>query len=499
MKRLTRVLLLTVAAALVACGDDPADSTAQSGGGFSTTTTLKERYEVEYVDGVALIESDTVSHLISHDLATGTLTFSADARDELDFSPGQVVVFSRLSLGKIKAVRESGDNIIVETTPALFTEAFLNADIELETRVGWREPATVVNLPGFQLIQSAVADESWSIGHKFKYKGVDVNVKFMPKSADRLEFEINAKLSKDAKMKGFTRAEAAGKSEKKTVTAADILNLDETPAYSAGLPEPETGDRMPTLTGSAGGSVAAVKATGHITGFVQALQINVRQSSLKKFDFRLKELKGELRVEGAGIADAAGSFDLKLPLEYIIPLTVGAIPMAVKIGAGLKLTPQVHTGSSKFCFKASYEASSGLSFETGSLKNRSNVKTRKADLCGKETVSAAPITVGFGASANFPEISLLIFGNTIVPSIALQAGGSTLYEPGIASAMKPCQAGKVDLQALVKISLAFFGVSMEREAKLWQRKKEWTCEGNIVETTFDPVNGEKKETRKRDD
>ncbi len=494
---------------LAACGSDTEETASaterETDGGFSKTTILKERYDVEYADGVAVVEDDTMAKLVSYDADTSTLIFAGDAREDLRFDTGQVVVFSRLTLGRVKSVLESGSNIVVETTPAAFTDAYRNADIELEARVEWAQPQTSNVLPRFELIRSAMADESWSIGHKFSYKGVEVDVKFIPKSADRLEFEINSKISKSAKMQAFTRAEAAGVSTVKEVTpdnwavsTMDLLDLDSTPEYSSGLPEPDTGDRTHTVTPS--GAVAAVKASGHISGFVQALQINVRESSLEKFDFRLRELKGEMRVEGAGLTDAAGSFEVKMPLEYVIPVYVGPVPVAIKVGAALKLTPQVHSGSSKFCFKASYDASTGLSFETGSLKNESDVKSRKAELCGREeTVSAGPITVGFGASANFPEISLLIFGNTIVPSIALQTGGATTYEPGLLSALPACQSGKVDLQALIKVALSFLGVLMEREHKLWQRKKEWKCDGTVEETTFDPVNGEKKETRRADE
>ena len=507
MRDLIKNLVVATVAGLclAACGGETASTPESSGDGFSTTTILKERYDVEYADGVAVVEDDTMAQLVSYDAGSGTLVFPSGAEKDLQFDVGQVVVFSKLTLGKIKAVRELGGNIEIETTPALLTDAYRNADIELEARVEWAQPRTSSVLPRFELIRNAVADESWSIGHKFSHKGVEIDVKFTPKSADRLEFEINSKISKSSKMQAFTRAEAAAVSTVKevrpdnwAVSTMDLLDLDSTPEYSSGLPEPDTGDRTHTVTPA--GAVAAVKASGHISGFVQALQINVRESSLEKFDFRIRELKGEMRVEGAGLTDAAGSFEVKMPLEYVIPVYVGPVPVAIKVGAAIKMTPQVHSGSSKFCFKASYDASTGLSFETGSLKNESNVRSRKAELCGREeTVSAGPITVGFGASANFPEISLLIFGNTIVPSIALQTGGSTTYEPGILSALPACQAGKVDLQALIKVALSFLGVSMEREHKLWQRKKEWKCDGTIEETTFDPVNGEKKETRRADE
>ena len=477
---------LLVLVVVAGCGQEPSVPASDSTAGFSDQTTLKEIYDVEYADGVAIIDDDAMEHLQS--ATDGKLTFSSDAKGVENLTPGQVVVFSKHTLGRVISVDKSGAGIVVRTTPAKFTEAFRNATIELETRVAWRQPVAVAVQPRFQLIRSAVADDAteWAIKGKFDYKGVKADVAFKPKSADRLEIEINAK------MKSITRSESVDHSNRTPVTANDILDPDASLDYSAGIPETSG---APTPGEKVGATVAKVKVTGHISGFVQALQINVRDSNLEKFDFRIRDLEGEIRVEGAGLQDAAGSFELSLPIEYIIPVPIGVIPVAVKVGASIKLTPQVHLGSSKFCFRAQYAASSGLSFETGSLKNQSKVKTKKVNLCGKEeTVSAGRITVGFGATANVPEVSLLIFGNTIVPSIGLNYGGVTNYEPGILSAQKACQSGNTDLKAVVKIVLSFFGVEVEGEHKLWQQKKEWTCDGKIVLTSFDPINGEKKTT-----
>lgn len=485
-------LLLLALVLLAGCGEDPASTARSSTTGYSEQTTLKEVYDVEYADGVAVIEGDTMRYLQSAD--TNQLTFSDDAHDVLKLQQGQVVIFSRHTLGRVVSVKKSSGTIVVQTTPAKFTEAFRNATIELETRIEWRQPVTVAVRPRLQLISSAVAAEetAWAIKGKFDYKGVKADVAFIPKSADRLEIEINASIAPSAKMKSITRSESIDHSRRVPVTANDILDPDASLDYSAGIPE---SSGAPVPGGTVAATVAKVKVTGHVSGFVQALQINVRDSNLEKFDFRIRDLSGEIRVEGAGLQDAAGSFELSLPVEYIIPVPIGVIPVAVKVGASIKLTPQVHLGSSKFCFRAQYAASTGLSFETGSLKNQSMVRTKKVALCGREeTVSAGQITVGFGATANVPEVSLLIFGNTIVPSIGLNYGGVTNYEPGILSAKAACQSGNTDLKAVVKIVLSFFGVEVEGEHKLWQQKKEWTCDGKIVRTSFDPINGEQKTT-----
>ena len=65
--------------------------------------------------------------------------------------------------------------------------------------------------------------------------------------------------------------------------------------------------------------------------------------------------------------------------------------------------------------------------------------------------------------------------------------------------MKPCQSGNTDLKAIIKVTLSFFGIEMEGEHMLWQQKKEWTCEGKIEHTTFDPINGEQKTTTEASD
>jgi hypothetical protein len=493
-----RVFLLATLFVFSSCGEraEPPEERESAGGGeatgISTTTILKQVYDVEYADGVAVVEAATMASLESS--ADGVLRFAPEARSSLQLTPGQVVVFWQHSIGRVESVDDASSGITVRTSPALFTDAFRNADIQLEARIDWREPSTVARFWDFGLIRRAHAEQEWSISRKFELKGVSIDTKLTLKSADRLDFEINSGLSLASKMKSFTRGEAGSSTDMKSVSAHDVLDTESPLIDWTDSASSSSGSASPGGTATAV-DVAKVRATGHISGFVQALQINVRDSNLEKFDFRIRDLKGEIRVEGAGLQGAAGSFDVKLPLEYVIPLVIGPVPIALKLGAAVKLTPQVHVGSAKFCFKAVYDGTSGLSFESGALKNQSSVRQKTATLCGnEETVSAGQLTVGFGATANIPEISLLIFGNTIVPSVALNYGGVTLYEPGIASAQTPCQSGNTDLQAVVKIVLSFFGTEIAGEHKLWQQRKEWKCDGSTVETSFDPINGERTES-----
>ena len=215
-----------------------------------------------------------------------------------------------------------------------------------------------------------------------------------------------------------------------------------------------------------------------------------------------KSLSGEIKLEAAALQGLLSTFRLNIPIEYTFTVPIGGVlPLTFTLGADLSFRPILDmgtAGSSQMCFVIAYDGSTGLEWSDGTFSNQSTVTRRDVSTCpDQETVSAGRLTVGLGATFNFPKFKVSLFHLPVATSIYVSSDGVTTYEPGIASAMKPCQAGKVDLKLVIDATLSLFGLSNKVEAKLWQGKKEWKCDETVVATTFDKAGGEKQSVSER--
>ncbi len=517
-----RTGLLVLITGIVGCSEDTAPES--SGYAMNSVEVISSTYEVDFVDDTNVVGEEAMDYFQSDiESPPEVLVFDAAAKDALNLREGQVTVFPNAALRRIDSWREVDGKLEIQTSPALFTDAFENADIQLISKIGWQTPPgesvdIAFGTPTITLFPAAYAADGgspWSISRSLSLRGVQVKLKLTPKSADRLEFEVSGNISKSAKMKSIIPEDALRAAPVQTVdyrgsyhpdtqwdntrdgsgavgdtgtptATTQVLDQDETPQYA-----PDSSSSAPSPSGSFGLKVGSVKASGYISGFEQALNLGVANRQLEDFQFKISDLEGEIKLEGAGLTDAAGSFSLKIPLEISMPLPTGIIPTRLKLGASIEMRPQIHSGSSKFCFKAKFDGDTGFSYRNGELKNESNSGSRNVGRCEEEeTVSAGRITVAFGATAKVPEVSLQIFGNTLVPSMGLNYSGLTHYEPGILSAQPACQSGKTDLKMLMKVVLNFLGTNLSKEFKLWQKKREWKCDGTVTDSSFDPINGE---------
>ena len=544
MKSLCRlVAIFSFAFLLLSCGKDESDPPERPGsksdgdiiaeGGMHSVRKIKDKFEVTYQDDTVIVAEDAMRYMAPITDDYQNLEFSIEAKEHLNLEQGKVTIFPLAALGRVESVQERGDKILVKLSPAKLTDAIKDADIESVVEIGWKKltdgsasnfgikPAGPITISIFN--QAIAADEVgvWenSITFKFTYKHVEFEFKLIPESLDKLKFEISAKASTKAHKKPIKPEEVARDFPNQRVNAsnahADYYHHDEfQPVASDGVPsggepsggewsEGDGGDGWSESLGDhlVGEIKGVAKVTGHISGLTQALDMEINDGALGKFYFDLKQLSGEMKIESVSLSGLASTINLKIPLEYSIPIAIGFIPSTLKIGAELSFRPIVDlgtSGSSQLCFMARYDGSTGFKWENGSFSNQSVVRERTAETCpDSETVSAGRVTVGMGTTAKFPSISLEIFGETLVPNLYVKLDGVTTYEPGIASAQKACQAGKEELALIFKAVLSFLGIEAETESMLWQHKKEWTCDGTVVETTFDKAGGKQKSESSR--
>lgn len=503
------------------------DKDIMAEGQFHTVRSVREKYEVTYHDETVIVSEEAMQSLVSISEDQETLEFEGAARSALNLQQGKVTIFPLTALRRVVSWRDAGERIIVETEPALLTDAIKDADIELVTKVGWKVlTQQAVNTSGvgqtgpirFRLIAEAYADDggesptvdasrdgvTWSDSITFSTKlgkGLDLKFKLKPDSWDKLGFELVVSATKEFFKKSLTQPELDRTHRTEVVNAPNWFGAnsmdrpDPIPAYESGGPVEAPTDPEPTSPVSAdptfGGKAAVIKATGSLSGFQNNLELAIDASALHDFSFVISHLKSEVKLEAASLNDIVGVANLKVPLEVSIPMRVGLIPVTLKIGAEFSFRPIVHDGSAKLCFIVTHDGATGVRFKEGALSNQSDAQDRTLTTCPEsETVSAGKITVGMGGTVKFPSISMEMFGNAIVPNVHVKLDGQTLYEPGIANAQPACQSGSATLAAIMAIKMSFLGPDLERTAKLWESKKKWNCDDKVVATTFDRGTGE---------
>ncbi|MEO1246442.1 MAG: hypothetical protein AAFX56_12240 [Pseudomonadota bacterium] len=528
MIRLRHTIVLTLGLLAVSCSsDDPPTSPALGGGDdrqMHTMERLKEKYEVSYQPGTVIVSNEAMRYMARPVFDSNELVFSLDAKPHLDLEENAVTIFPMAALVRVVSWRESGDSIIVQTEPAALTDAIKDADIESVVEIGWSQVVSQHAAPEsgirFSLIPAAHAGEETgrmygSISQSFEHEGIKLTYSLKPQSADRLNFQITLSANKEMYKKALKQEdlerkyptsyvngdafqpvradESYGDNTRDTGTGADY---SQPPSEAGG--SNYLGDTGGGVSANVKGAIGFAKATGHISGFQQWFDLKISDGVPQDVYIDFKSLSGEVKLEAATLAGLVSTMQLSVPIEYVVTVPIGGIiPLTFTIGADLSFRPIIErgtSGSSKLCMMFAYDGSTGLRYSNGSFSNESTFRKRTASMCkNDETVSAGRLTVGLGTTFKVPRFKVSLFRLPIATSIYFMMDGVTTYEPGIASAMQACQAGKQHLAVIAQATMKLLGIiNTEVHAKLWDLKKEWTCEKKLVTTTFDKAGGEQK-------
>lgn len=545
MKR-TRQLLLGAACLLAAaCGSDDATvddarvGEADSAPAMHVMKRVRDKFEVTYQPDTVIVSDKAMQYLATPVVGSNRLEFSREAKPHLDLEEGKVTIFPMAALVRVVSWEETADRIVVRTEPASLTDAIKDADIQSEVEISWQQLTSrnEIGQPGFRLslLRDAVASDgvgeaSTSISYTWKHPtGLKIDFKLKPESADKLGFEISASASgtaykKSVKPDEFARMfptryrngnafqpvmadESLGPNSRTASAGSTIDNSRSTgsAAYEPpdGAPATAPGDSDGLTVSLKGGTKGFAKASGHMSGFTQLLDLEIRDGEVQDMVIDFKSLSGEVKLEAAALQGLVSTFNLSIPVEYSFTVPLGGIiPLTFTLGAEISFRPIIEqgtSGSSQLCFLVAYDGSTGLEWSDGSFSNQSSVRRRDVGTCpNQETVSAGRLTVGMGATFNFPKFKVSLFHLPVATSIYVSSDGVTTYEPGIASALKACQAGKIDLKLVVEATMKLLGIADAKvQAKLWQGKKEWTCEGTVVASTFDKGGGEQQSVSDR--
>ena len=426
MKLVTAVL---VCIGMGGCSDPKEGIGTQSTDESMHAMTIKEsKYEVTYQPDTVVVAQEAMQFLSTPIRGKNELVFAAAAKLHLNLEKGKVTIFPMAALVRVQSWQEVGGNIVVQTAPAVLTDAIKEADIRSLTEISWNELLAQADEQEraftFHLFPEAVAEEE--LGHAYAsfsrtfgpFKGLSVTFTLKPEAGNKLAYEITAKASKKAHKNPINRSQFAERYGTSYLNANEFQPVsseyvDNTRGFS-GEEEPVDYTSSESLrssrdssVGLEGGTKGFLKASGSISGFQSRFNLQIRSASVNSVDFDFSSVQGDMKLESASLSGLASTFHLKIPIEYSITVPLGGvIPLTFTLGAELSFRPIVDVGtagSAKLCFYARYDGSTGLQYSNGIFSNQSQVSERTTENCpDTDTVSAGRVTVGMGSTVTFP-------------------------------------------------------------------------------------------------
>ncbi|MBI4582173.1 MAG: hypothetical protein HY718_20925, partial [Planctomycetes bacterium] len=226
----------------------------------------------------------------------------------------------------------------------------------------------------------------------------------------------------------------------------------------------------------AGTPVVAVSAEGWISRFRQETRFEFADGRLRNARAFTRELRGEMEITWAAARQADDFISteftvLEIPVSIPILVSAGPVPMTVWLKASARVSPQLRFNnmSSRGSLKVVYGSNHGLRIEDETFSPLDGTRSANFSVTG-ETVSAGPVTVGFGAGFEFPRVELTVLG-VATAFVSMHTGVAGFYEPGLLSGAQPCQWAEMTIQAITGYDMSILGVTFLSDShELWRQE-----------------------------
>jgi len=356
MKKIIGLVLL---AGALGCTKEDVDKNSLGESGVS----------VSYSDKALVIEKSADEVIIGRNETTGQYTLKKEAFRNQP-KAGEVILIPGELMRKVKSVRSSGDNYLVETEDAALTEVIKNGTIAFDISPDWGD-ASSLRIGGREVLQKGQRLSVSPIEHQVSVGGVDHKIIITPKL------------------------------ENGKINACSF-----------------------TFEMSKGSSTAFV-AEGTATLPSQQARMVIENGKLKDFNAHNKSLKADFSVRMATAGGNSGEHSLKLPEMAIsfpirfIPSPAGPIPnpIPMTIDVGVQFVSQMTVPDARSSATArsrvSFDAHAGFEYKgtdvsTDGGLNQSEVTDGTFD---SAATIGMPVDLQFGVA--FPRVSLKIAGQEV--------------------------------------------------------------------------------------
>jgi hypothetical protein len=331
---------------------------------------------IEYHDKVVVLDQEDVIVFINEDDQIYTLKKGAFKNQP---KVGEVILVPGEMMRKVKSVKTSGNNYVIETEDAALTEVIENGSFAFDIQPEWSDASSIM-VDGKEMLTNELT---------------------MSMSASRQVMAI--------------------KPIESSITSGGITHTIRI------TPTKENGRIISCnfkLMMSKGGSTSFV-AEGNASLPSQSAEIVIKDGKLTKFNSNNKGIKADFKVTMATAGGKSGAHSLKLPKVAItIPIKViptpagpmpNPIPMSISVGmqfvSDITVVDQMSSATGKS--SVNFDADAGFTF-TGTDINTSG-GLNSGDITEGTFDSAAgfgmPIDLQFGLA--FPRVSLNIAGQEV--------------------------------------------------------------------------------------
>lgn len=349
-------------------------STGPSNEENSNQTIKQQGVEADLGDETTFMDDQTVeSAMTEADNENQTYTFDQQALGDagVELEVGEVLLISKVALGRITSVSESDGEVTVKTKFASLTEAFENAEIEWDQTFEFTD----------EVLENSV----------MVYKGKEYAPKQNDEACEGLqagcigwEFEVG-----EYTLKGRIVGQGSN---------AEVIVI---------------------MSKQIGNESVAFRAESTIQSIDNYTNIQIEDHETKQFDFGNPNMQGKVKVSLAAAGGGVGP-DLSFGPHTMIrfPFTIGPLPviLAVKVRTVAKVEV-VSNASATAEANFSYSGNAGIRYEGKDLIPNKGGGIESPQITGGGGDLAAAIGLNVDVQWGFtaPELELQLFGNTLVP------------------------------------------------------------------------------------
>lgn len=433
--RLNAILILSFSLFLFAACSS---STGPSGGDNNKNQITEQGVDADLGDDTKYIDDETVETAMTDaDNENGSYTFDQQALADagVELREGEVLLISKVALGRITSVTESNGQVEVETEFASLTEAFENADIE------WNQTFEFTD----EVLENSV----------MVYKGKE----YAPKQNDEAcaglqdgcigwEFEVG-----EYTLKGRIVGQGSN---------AEVIVI---------------------MSKQIGNESVAFRAESTIQSIDNYTNIQIEDHETKQFDFGNPNMQGKVKVSLAAAGGGVGP-DLSFGPHTMIrfPFTIGPLPviLAVKVRTVAKIEV-VSNASATAEANFTYSGNAGITYDGTDLIPNKGGGIESPQISGGSGDLAAAIGLNVDVQWGFtaPELELQLFGNTLVPYLRPEffIGANLKWGP-------VCQNVNLRYNVSSGLDLRFLGETISElyetkvvEEQRWDYYSPEDCEG----------------------
>lgn len=412
-------------------------STGPSGGETNPKIT-EQGLNAELGDETVYMDDSTAeSAMTEADNENNTYTFDQQALADagMELKTGNVLLISKVALGRITSVTESNGQVEVKTEFASLTEAFKEADIEWNQTFEFTEEVLEKSVMVYQ-------------GKEYSPKKNDEACAGLQAGCIGWEFAVG-----EYTLKGRIVGQGSN---------AEVIVI---------------------MSKQIGNESVALRAESTIQSIDNYTNIQIEDHETKRFDFGNPNMQGKVKVSLAAAGGGVGP-DLSFGPHTMIrfPFTVGPLPviLAVKVRTVAKVEV-VSNASATAEANFTYSGNAGITYEGTELIPNKGGGIESPQITGGSGDLAASIGLNVDVQWGFtaPELELQLFGNTLVPYLRPEffIGANLKWGP-------VCQNVNLRYNVSSGLDLRFLGQDLGKllettvvEEQRWDYYSPEDCEG----------------------